>query len=81
MLELMRFSDAFDKAYSAYEPHHLCDYGFQLSQAFNSFYKECHILRETDPARQASWLSLCTLTHDTLSLCQELLGISIPERM
>lgn len=81
MLELLKLPDMIANAYNECEPHHLCDYGFNLSQAFNSFYKECHILRETDPARQASWLALCKIVHDQLSLVLDLLGISVPERM
>jgi arginyl-tRNA synthetase len=81
MLELAKLSDGVFRAYEASEPHHLCEYGFGLSQAFNAFYKECHILRETDPARQASWLALSQLVHDQLVLCLSLLGIETPPKM
>jgi len=81
MLEMAKLPDILNRAYDASEPHHLCDYGFALSQAFNFFYKECHILREEDPARRASWLGLSKLVHDQLVLVLDLLGIRVPERM
>ena len=80
-ITVINLADVLDRAYSLEEPHHLCDYGFNLSQAFNAFYKECHILREADPKRQASWLALCQATHDQLVLMLGLLGIEIPQRM
>ncbi len=81
MLELLKFNDVVTTAYNEGEPHHICEYGFNLSQAFNAFYSECHILRETDPTRQSSWLGLSRLTHDQLEFSLSLLGIQVPERM
>ncbi len=81
MLELARLPDVIERAYGAREPHHLCQYGYDLSQTFNQFYAECHIMREEDTARQASWLSLSKLCHDQIVMLLGLLGISVPERM
>jgi arginyl-tRNA synthetase len=81
MLEMQRLPDILTTTYNECEPHHICEYGFHVSQVFNAFYADCHILRETDSARQASWLALAKLTHDNLELCLNLLGISIPEKM
>ncbi len=81
ILEMMKFPEVLQTAVNENEPHHICEYGFAISQAFNAFYAECHILRETDSARQSSWLSLVRLAHDHLELSLGLLGISIPERM
>ncbi len=81
MLEMQRLADVLTMTYNEREPHHLCEYGFNVSQAFNTFYTDCHILRETDPDRQASWLALATLAHDHLEFALGLLGISVPDRM
>jgi arginyl-tRNA synthetase len=81
LLELLRLPDILQTSYNEDEPHHLCEYGFNVSQVFNSFYAECHILRETDPARQASWLALSKLTHDHLEFTLGLLGMSVPDKM
>jgi len=81
LLEMQRLPDILQTTYNEREPHHICEYGFNVSQVFNAFYADCHILREPDPARQASWLALSKLAHDNLELCLGLLGISIPEKM
>ncbi len=81
MLKFLDYSDALNRAYQHIEPHHLCEYGLELSQAFNFFYKECHILKESDPVRRGSWLALCGLTHDCLVQLLGLLGILVPNRM
>lgn len=81
ILELLRLPSVLQTAYNEDEPHHICEYGFNVSQAFNGFYSECHILRETDSARQGSWLALSKLAHDHLELTLGLLGISVPEKM
>jgi arginyl-tRNA synthetase len=81
MLELARLPDVMARAYELREPHHLADFGFALAQAFNSFYKECHILTESDAGRRGGWLQLCQLVHDELVLCLDLLGIQVPARM
>ena len=62
-------------------PHLLCEYLFQLSQSFSSFYQQCNIVREQDPALQGGWLSLVSLCLKTLEQGLSLLGIEIPERM
>lgn len=81
ILELLRLPEVLNTAYQEREPHHICEYGFNVSQVFNSFYSDCHILRETDPARQASWLALSKLCHDHLELALNLIGVSVPEKM
>ncbi len=64
-----------------YTPHVLCDYVYRLANAFSSFYGNCHILSETDPALKASRLRLCAMVLAQLTLVLDLLGIQIPERM
>ncbi|MBL7717128.1 MAG: arginine--tRNA ligase [Bdellovibrionales bacterium] len=81
MLEIVKLPDAFSRSITGREPHHLAQFGYDLSQSFNTFYKDCHILRETDSAKQASWLGLCQLVHDEIVFCLTMLGITVPERM
>ncbi len=80
-LECLKLPEAISRAHQLWEPHHLADFGYGLSQAFSSFYKECHIMNESDAARRASWLGLCKLVHAQLSRTLNLLGIEIPARM
>ena len=61
-------------------PNRLCNYLFELSQAFNRFYDQVPILKgEIDT--KISRLTLCALTEKTLKLSLELLGIDSLERM
>ncbi len=80
-LLLTELPDAVENAAKNYAPHFLCDYAYRLSQAFSSFYGNCHILSETDVALRSSRLALCAQTYRQLELVLRLLGIDIPERM
>ena len=57
------------------------EYAYELANDFNRFYEACHILREEDKARQASWLTLVDLALRVLALLLDTLGIDLPERM
>jgi arginyl-tRNA synthetase len=81
MLELARLPDAVERAAEHRAPNHVAEYAFELVAGFSRFYEACHILRESDPVRQASWLSLVQLTLAELTLLLDLLGIAVPERM
>ncbi len=81
MLYLARLPEVLERAFELRAPNHIAEYAYELATQFNRFYEECHILREEDPARQASWLALVELTLEELSLLLDLLGIEVPERM
>ncbi|MCD8189842.1 MAG: arginine--tRNA ligase [Clostridiales bacterium] len=80
-LTLARFSDAIDDAYEQNAPNRLCRYIYDLSNCLNQFYAERNILKEPDPARQASYISLIQLVLEVLELSVDLLGFQAPERM
>ncbi len=81
MLKLAEFPDRVNLAFEGRAPNHLCEYGFDLANAFNRFYHEHHILGEPDRERQASWLAVAETFVRTLELALDLLGIEVPERM
>lgn len=81
MLELTRFPEVLDRTVDFRAPNHVAEYAYDVVTAFNRFYEACHILREEDPARQASWLGLVDLALSLLVLLLDLLGIEVPERM
>ena len=81
MLALLRFPEIVERSWEFRAPNHLAEYAFEVTQQFNRFYEECHILSEPDEERQASWLRLIDLTGRLLTTTLELLGISVPERM
>ena len=48
---------------------------------FNQFYRDNIILGETDKEKQASWISLITLTRQVLETCIQILGFEAPDWM
>ena len=62
-------------------PHRLCQYIYEVSNAFNSFYHDHRILAEEDTARRESWIDLLGLTRRILETCIDLLGFSAPDQM
>lgn len=81
MLELAKYNDVMENSFAETAPHKICQYIYDLSNAFNSFYHDTRILVEEDKARQASWIKLITLTRDVLTTCIHVLGFDAPERM
>ena len=81
MLELSKYNDVMESAFAETAPHKICQYIFDLSNAFNSFYHDTRILAEEDKARQAGWIALITLVKRVLEACIQVLGFEAPERM
>ena len=80
-LTLSKFSDMIETAYEELAPHKICQYIYELSEAFNHFYHETKILAEEDAVRKASYLQLITLVRKVLEQCIDLLGFEAPEKM
>jgi len=81
ILELLQLGAHIERSIESRSPHHLAEYGYQLAAAFSRFYDLCHILSESDPARQSSWLGLSDWTLRALERLLDLLGIEVPDRM
>lgn len=81
MLELAKFNDVMETSFAETAPHKICQYIYDLSNAFNSFYHDTKILSEENPEQQASWIRLITLVKDVLTACIHVLGFDAPERM
>jgi len=80
-LTLAEFPNIVELAAKNYTPHVLADYAYRVSQAFSSFYGNCHILNEDNEAIKQTRLYLCAMTLDVLERSLSLLGIPTPERM
>jgi arginyl-tRNA synthetase len=81
MLRLVRLPEVLDRAAKLRAPNVVAEYAYDVATDFSKFYEHCHILREEDKNRQASWLALVQTTLRTLELLLFLLGIEVPERM
>jgi arginyl-tRNA synthetase len=62
-------------------PNLIAEYVYGLANLYNSFYHESHVLRETNPVTQRSWVSIMNLSLKTIETCVGLLGLTIPDRM
>jgi len=80
-LELCRFGEIIETAFAETAPHKICQYMADLADAFNNFYLENKIIAEEDACKQASFISLITLTKEILDTCMALLGMESPEHM
>lgn len=81
MLELSKYNEVLESSFADTAPHKICQYMYDLSNAFNRFYHDTKIITEGDKALRASWILLITLTKEVLCICTNLLGIEAPERM
>lgn len=80
-LTLGKFADAAESAYKELAPHKICQYIYELSEAFNHFYHETKILAEEDEKRRNSYLCLIRLVQKVLEQCIDLLGFEAPDKM
>ncbi|MFD3525186.1 arginine--tRNA ligase [Streptomyces sp. NPDC058653] len=81
-LHLDQFGEVVAEAASAYEPHKLTAYLYQLASLFTTFYTECPVVKPAPPREVAeNRLFLTDLTAATLRRGMALLGIRTPERL
>lgn len=78
---LSQFSETMDIAYHELAPHKICQYIYELANAFNQFYHGTKILSEPDEERKSGYIRLITLTRNVLETGIDLLGFAAPERM
>lgn len=81
-LKLMQFSEAIEQVANEAFPHVLCNYLYELSSLFMSFYDACPILKDdVSEDMRDNRLMLCKTTALTLKTGLNLLGINVMERM
>ena len=81
-LKLMQFNDVVEQVAAECYPHTLCNYLYELSSLFMSFYEHCPILKSDVPSETAnSRLQLSACSADVLSKGLDLLGIEVMEKM
>lgn len=81
LFKLSEFSDAIEQAYKSRAPNIICEFAYNLAVIFNAFYRDNHILRETDLNRQSAWLTLLRICDQILDTSLDLLGIETVEQM
>ena len=81
MLQLSKYNEVIETSFMELAPHKICQYVYELANAFNRFYHDTKIIAEENEKQRASWLSLISLAKDVLTACIDLLGIEAPDRM
>ncbi len=81
MRKLSAYNDVVETAFAEKAPHRLCQFIYELSDAFGSFYNTTMILKEEDPEKKAGYIRLIRLVKDVLESCIGLLGFDAPDRM
>ncbi|NQZ80956.1 MAG: arginine--tRNA ligase [Colwellia sp.] len=81
-LKLLQLEDVIDAVVSECTPNLLCNYLYELSSLYMSFYEACPILKDgINIEIQQSRLLLCQLISKTLKQGLDILGIDVMERM
>ena len=81
-LTLAQFADVVEQVAEKAMPHELCNYVYELSGRFMTFYEACPILKDSvDTPTQQARLKLAELTSRTIKQSLTLLGIDTVERM
>ena len=81
-LKLLQFNDVVEQVAAECYPHTLCNYLYELSSLFMSFYEHCPILKSEVPTETAnSRLQLSACSAEVLSKGLDLLGIEVMEKM
>jgi arginyl-tRNA synthetase len=79
--KLNQFPEVIAQVAASFTPNTLCNYLFELSQVFNSFYEVAPVVQEEDKTKQAFRIALIAATAQVLSNGLNLLGIPAPEEM
>lgn len=76
--KLGEYSEVLELAIRALEPHHICNYLFELAQEFNRYYEKNQVAGNEHQAHRAG---IVALYADTLAAGLAILGIDAPEKM
>ncbi|MBD3648849.1 MAG: arginine--tRNA ligase, partial [Pseudomonadales bacterium] len=79
-VKLLQFTEALEAVLEDYQPNLLCNYLFELSGLFMSFYEKCPVLKAEEHVRN-SRLILCDATARTVKQALDLLGIRTVDQM
>lgn len=81
MLPLSKWGEIVQAAYEEQAPHKICQFIYELSDAYNKFYHENKIVANEDAALRNSHICLSKLVVNVLETAVDLLGLEAPERM
>ena len=80
-LQLLQYNNVLRETVRNLEPHRVCTWLFELTEAFNSFYQSCPVLKVEDAGIKQSRLRLTNITQRVIMDALEVLGIESPQQM
>lgn len=81
ILALTKWQDTVETAFAEQAPHKICQFIYELSDAFNKFYHENKIVTNENEELRASYIKLSRLVGNVLETAIDLLGLEAPEKM
>ena len=81
LIKIFEFQDIIQNSFEKRQSNLIAEYVYSLSNIYNSFYHENHVINESNLERQSSLIAVMSLSLKTMEICLELLCISTPERM
>lgn len=76
--KLGEYTEVLELAIRTLEPHHICNYLFELAQEFNRYYEKNQVAGNEHEAHRAG---IVTLYAETLAAGLAILGIDAPDKM
>ena len=76
--KLSEYSEIVELATRQLEPHHICNYLFELAQEFNRYYEKNQVVGDELEEHRAG---LVVVYADTLKAGLSILGIHAPDKM
>ncbi len=81
IMQLLQYNAVFQGMLNSLEPHRLCTWLYDLTEAFNAFYQACPVLKVEDKEVKLSRVKLAHLTKRVIEDGLDVLGIESPEHM
>jgi arginyl-tRNA synthetase len=80
-LKLLQYNTVLHDAIAHLEPHRLCTWLHELTEAFSAFYQSCPVLKSEDGGTKQSRLRLADITRRVIIDGLGALGIECPDKM
>lgn len=81
MLAVSKWAETIEAAFNEQAPHKICQFIYELSDAFNKFYHENKIVTNEDEKVRASYITLSRFVGKVLEKGIDLLGLEAPDKM
>ena len=81
MLAVSKWAETIEAAFNEQAPHKICQFIYELSDAFNKFYHENKIATNEDEKVRASYIALSRFVGNVLEQGINLLGLEAPDKM